>query len=262
MQQLVYTLSDYFPCLGPRPASPPSPPSPPSWSLSPFSRTNKWKNTSGNTEHKWWHLLALNNISLLVLNRGAHYEEDTKLLQDLNATMQFVITNHPHISIVWRNTPFGNRQYDKFVMAPPHQEPPNLPPNAPYHYAYFKHQNQLVRKLIRTHFPTVLILDVFRPTVLRSDSHFDALHLCIPGIMDTWLLLLYNAFLRIEQYGKRVRWEFIPLVTDGYIFVCCSKITRRAFDKKCVLDNVLMVMWWCCWNCWSGLLLLILCCFY
>jgi hypothetical protein len=52
-------------------------------------------------------------------------------------------------------------------------------------------------RLIRNHYPSVLYLDVFRPTVLRPDGHRDELHLCVPGIMDTWLQLLYNILLQL-----------------------------------------------------------------
>mmetsp|Transcript_6844 Transcript_6844/g.15201 ORF Transcript_6844/g.15201 Transcript_6844/m.15201 type:complete len:117 (+) Transcript_6844:122-472(+) len=63
-----------------------------------------------------------------------------------------------------------------------------------WNYGHFKRQNSLVRELIRRHYPSVLYLDVFDPSVLRADSRYDPIHPCVPGFMDTWLELLYNAF--------------------------------------------------------------------
>jgi hypothetical protein len=34
-------------------------------------------------------------------------------------------------------------------------------------------------------------------TVLRWDGHYDELHLCIPGIIHTWLQLFYNILLNV-----------------------------------------------------------------
>jgi hypothetical protein len=47
------------------------------------------------------------NISLLVLNAGPHY--DPELPAQLRATMQRHYALHPQLSIVWRNTANGHR---------------------------------------------------------------------------------------------------------------------------------------------------------
>lgn len=71
---------------------------------------------------------------IMALNRGAHYETDSALLDTLNGTLKYISENYLHISVVCRNTPYGNRQFDKFVMAALHKEPPYLLPNAPFHH--------------------------------------------------------------------------------------------------------------------------------
>jgi hypothetical protein len=148
----------------------------------------------------WVSKLASHNISLLVLNRGAHFIDDEQLLREVNETLSHVTARHPHVNIIWRNTPHGNHDYKRTMFTAPLSSPPELDyDSAPYHYGKFRHQNNLVEELIREHYPRVLYLDVFTATVLRLDSHYDALHLCVPGIIDTWLQFVYNALLLMAE---------------------------------------------------------------
>ena len=70
-------------------------------------------------EHPWFDKLDLLNISLLVLNRGAHYEDDDKLLSDVNATLSYLLQYFPRVSIIWRNSAYGHNDIGiKFKNAP------------------------------------------------------------------------------------------------------------------------------------------------
>jgi hypothetical protein len=165
-----------------------------------LSNVTEERITESNHEKPWLYNITHHNVSLLLLNRGAHYTGDDALLEGVNTTLHYLSVHHPHVSIIWRNTPHGTRDWGRFAMAPPLTSPPQLDyNNAPYNYGKFKHQNSLVEKLIEEHYPRVLYLDVFTATVLRSDSHYDALHLCVPGVMDVWLQFLYNALLLLAE---------------------------------------------------------------
>jgi hypothetical protein len=155
---------------------------------------NQWQNP-------WVSRLKELNVSLLVLNRGAHYEYDYQLLPGVNSTLRYLQENHPEVSVIWRNTPHGHFSpkehfFDKPLLAPP---------NAAYlrsahpewYYEEFEHQNRLVYELLQDHFPEVLHLNVFTSAVLRADSHQDPLHWCTIGPVNDWTTFLYNALLAV-----------------------------------------------------------------
>lgn len=64
----------------------------------------------GNIHEKpWMPHIASQNISLLILNRGAHYQNTSKVLHDLNTTLSsYLRSNFPHTNIIFKNTPHGN----------------------------------------------------------------------------------------------------------------------------------------------------------
>ena len=48
------------------------------------------------------------NISILIINRGAHYTPNHELLPEVNATLLYLENRYPDLNIVWRNTPHGH----------------------------------------------------------------------------------------------------------------------------------------------------------
>ncbi len=97
--------------------------------------------TAHAVEKVWINALTQHNIGLLVLNRGAHYEEDETLLAELNTTLSYLREHHPNISIIWRNTPHGINFKESF-FTPPLTSPPPIPRR--YNWEKFPHQNELV----------------------------------------------------------------------------------------------------------------------
>jgi inhibitor of KinA sporulation pathway (predicted exonuclease) len=167
-------------------------------------RTADYVNITENMkEHLWADKLIPKNISLLVLNRGAHYEADHKLLSDLKATMDYLVLHHPNVSIIWRSTPHGHLNYRNRFFSPPLTEPPSLPLEHGYNYAKFKHQNTLVKELLAHSYPQVLHLDAYTPTILRMDSHPDPTHICpVGGHIETWFILIYNILLVLRSLAE------------------------------------------------------------
>jgi hypothetical protein len=103
----------------------------------------------------WFPLLGKYNISLLILNRGAHFSESDVLFSELNTTFRALQVQFPNISIIWRNTPYGH-DYRRHVGAAPLKEPLHSTDHnfhrMPHHYPQFDEQNQLIRKYVATVF--------------------------------------------------------------------------------------------------------------
>lgn len=102
-------------------------------------RTNK------SIELSWEDAINPHQIGLLILNRGAHYVEDSVFMQQFNSTMRYLHDNHPNVSIVWRNTPHGINFKESF-FAPPLTNPPPIPHR--YGWENFPRQNTMVYKYV------------------------------------------------------------------------------------------------------------------
>jgi hypothetical protein len=173
----------------------------------------------------WTENIGFLNVSVLLLNRGSHYVEDALLLPQVNETLHFITTRFPNVHVIWRNTPHGHLLYKNFVLAHPLPRiPANLnmydesPEHNPWGYGHFRRQNNLVRDLLQKHYPQVLYLDVFNPTILRADSRYNAIHPCVPGVYDTWLEMIYNALVLLWRYSVKVMFNLLIL----FLFVLSS----------------------------------------
>jgi hypothetical protein len=146
----------------------------------------------------WFKDLGRVNASLLILNKGAHFIETADNLARLNDTLHHVTRTYPNISIVWRTTPPGHDTDAADIFF---SEPLLNYTNVPriYNWDRFYEQNEAVLAFLDRHYPEVLVLDLVPSTALRQDSHINGLHYCLPGPLDTWAILLYNALLIIDD---------------------------------------------------------------
>jgi hypothetical protein len=138
--------------------------------------------------------------SLIVMNRGAHFEPTEKVILDLNVTLNYIFSESK-ASVVWRSTVSGhdNTELNFFSFPETTHTPPSSPQARKFHWDQFEEQNIEVEAFLRLFFPQVIFLDVAPSTSLRRDSHMDALHYCVPGPIDNWLLLLFNVLLLIDM---------------------------------------------------------------
>ena len=150
----------------------------------------------------WVDVIASANISLLVLNRGAHYVEDAVLISELNTTLSYLQSNHPEVSILWRTTPYGHLDFAGHEISPPLSFPLRPDQLQKYNYESFERQNQLVVSLLQEHYPEVLVLDVFPSTVLRQDSHINPLHYCTPSHLNNWVIMFYNILRLVSEFSS------------------------------------------------------------
>ena len=184
--------------------------------------------------------------TVLILNRGAHYQNDTILLTELRHNLEEVrVWLHECAKLeikchfFWRTTVPGHPGCGKFTepvnnalelmeaMVQNLSNYDNL--SLTYHWYDYQHQNKLVlEELERSGLP-YQILDGYYLNVLRPDQHRahenDCLHSCYPGKMDVYSQLLLH-YLRMDRsihdVNQQVRvateqgWATQINVTDGF----------------------------------------------
>lgn len=169
-------------------------------------KSRPYNATSNVLENAWVEYLRYNNgtppVSLLMLNRGAHYVEDGLLIQETRKTLDWLAFHHANVSVIWRDTPRGHTDEERNSTTAPLTTP--IPPTdaLPYNWGDFHRQNMLIRELLRKFYRGVLYLDVATMTELRVDTHLDGLHYCVPGPQGSWLKLLVNVLLLLEDVTR------------------------------------------------------------
>lgn len=158
--------------------------------------------------------------TVLVLNRGAHFTNDTDLTENILYIMQ-VLQKHwwkecerrgMQCHVFWRTSVPGHphcHQFSKPVNSRAVMEAwiGNLSNyndhTIKYHWYDYQRQNLLVERLWRdkANFP-VTILDAYDINILRPDEHRshqdDCLHNCYPGKMDVYSQLMLH-YLRMDR---------------------------------------------------------------
>ena len=173
-------------------------------------------NYTNYVDHPFIHIVQEHDITLLLLNRGAHYVNNNNLVRNLDQLFQYLLkTYDDKVSIVFRNTSPGHPDCNKYSYSPPLSKPPDLQINRGnesmdsahrYHWSEFQHQNSLIQKLIAEQYPSILLLDIATPTILRPDHHVggdDCLHYCCHSVVDHWLLLFINVLEQVQLVGSK-----------------------------------------------------------
>ena len=178
-----------------------------------YEETTKYTNY---VDHPFIHVVKEHDITLLLLNRGAHYVNDVNLVRNLDQLFQYLFKTYENVSIIFRNTSPGHPDCNDQLYSSPLSEPPDLQTNRGsenldsahrYHWTEFMHQNSLIQTLIAEQYPSILLLDVATPTILRADHHVggeDCLHYCCHSVVDHWLLLFINVLEQVQLVGKHV----------------------------------------------------------
>ena len=68
---------------------------------------------------RWHHELQKRNISLLIVNRGAHYAHHEIALSEISNTLDWMKTHYPKVSIIFRSTGSGHGQCGSYKYFPP-----------------------------------------------------------------------------------------------------------------------------------------------
>ena len=161
----------------------------------------------------WWvKQIRAENISLLVLNTGAHYRPIDMELATLRDSLKYIYANFPEISVMYRTTIAGHENCESTFHSEPLAEPPvSYTQHPEYHWGDIALRNLDVQSMLSLEFPQVLQFDVFNATSIRADSHpgsgNDCLHYCMPGVVDDWVLFFYNALLKVTDSSHLTREE-------------------------------------------------------
>jgi hypothetical protein len=160
-----------------------------------FTRQNKF------IEFTWLPLINIIQPAILVLNRGAHFENTSVVLDSLREAFSYVYEHHPNTTVIWRNTPRGVEDHKEEFFNLPLKEPldPRAPSIYPYAYEQYHDQNIAIREFLEKEFPKAIFWDIAHAMSFRQDGHRDPLHYCLPGPMDTWPWFLYNILTTIRN---------------------------------------------------------------
>lgn len=152
--------------------------------------------------------------TVLVLNRGAHYTNDTALMENIHKNVEILhkywwkpceqhglqchlfwrttVPGHPHCAQF--SQPVNNRTaMEEWIANRSNYDDHTLQ----YHWYDYQRQNVMVEKFLlsKANFP-VTILDAYDINILRPDEHRahqgDCLHNCYPGKMDVYNQLMLH----------------------------------------------------------------------
>jgi hypothetical protein len=174
--------------------------------------------------------------TVLVLNRGAHYTNDTDLTENILNNMQ-ILQKHwwkecerlgMQCHLFWRTSVPGHPHCQQFTHPVNNRTAMetwvgNLSNyndrTIKYHWYDYQRQNLLVERLWRdkANIP-VTILDAYDINILRPDEHRshqdDCLHNCYPGKMDVYSQLMLH-YLRMDRTLQGVQHQ--KLVSPGLV---------------------------------------------
>jgi hypothetical protein len=152
-------------------------------------------------EYHWWHHVT--NNSILLLNRGAHYEESARVYDTMRHVLRRIQATYPGALVFYRATAIPVPE-ERFSSNPqtepmPWQAIDSAHVPAAYGWSHFHEQNVELRHMMRTEFPNYVFLDVEYMTRFRTDTHRDPIHPCVPGFADWWLAFFTDALMEVNR---------------------------------------------------------------
>ena len=159
---------------------------------------------------------------VIVLNRGAHYQNDTAFSAGIHQIIQEIKEWKIQCTFLgfkchlfWRTTVPGHPQCDKVNFTKPINDIAQMESwitnrsnydnyTIKYHWYDYQHQNELALDLLRQGLghEGFQVLDAYHLNIRRPDEHRahqgDCLHNCYPGKMDVYNQLLLH-YLRMER---------------------------------------------------------------
>lgn len=148
----------------------------------------------------WWPQFGSRNVSLAIINTGAHFVNDSVILANVEDSVKKL--HSLNISVIFRTTSPGHPRCETLQHTRPLTAESSKRYNytydsavGNYHYAEFIGQTLKVVDMLHTKHPAVLIMNVHNSTSRRVDVHpvldHDCLHYCIPGPLVEWVSFMY-----------------------------------------------------------------------
>lgn len=151
------------------------------------------------TQYEWEPSIETLNISLVIMNRGAHYVKDHVLVERLTSIFDFLPQRHPSVTFIFRNTPVGHVDCPNYFQSVPYDSVPTTvgePSHPDWHWQEISDQNAITKDLIHTKYPHIIYFDVYKMTMLRPDHHClekgDCFHYCFHSVIDSWVIFFTN----------------------------------------------------------------------
>jgi hypothetical protein len=166
---------------------------------------------------------------VIVLNRGAHYQNDTALMAGIQRNIgvlqswkQKCTQSGMKCHLFWRTSVPGHPLCDQVNFTQPNNDLAAMEAwinnrsnynnrTISYHWYDYQHQNNLILDSLREGLGDdgFEILDAYYLNVLRPDEHRahqgDCLHNCYPGKMDVYNQLLLH-YLRVQRTPEDVNY--------------------------------------------------------
>lgn len=208
----------------------------------------------GKTRFVWRNDARLENVTdsirndfpnVLVLNRGAHFKNDTELLAGVRKNIEevrdwFDICEKRQLKchFFWRTSVPGHPGCKNFTqpvndLAYMEERVADLSlynnRSINYHWYDYQHQNKLVLKELEQSGLEYHVIDAYEPNMRRPDEHRahqdDCLHSCYPGKMDVYNQLLFH-FLKIH----RTKDDVLRMEELFRNYVAKSNVDKRVLD--------------------------------
>ena len=143
---------------------------------------------------------------VLVVNRGAWYQPDNIVKQEMADFLDFLSEDLPHATLIFRSSNMAHLNCNLYSV-PQHEgeslfDPVDEPNHPEWHWKDFPSQSQRIVKPLLNNVPSAFFLDIFPSVQRRPDQHTsasDCLHYCVPGPIDLWVQFVYAILDSIEQ---------------------------------------------------------------
>ncbi|GJP58077.1 hypothetical protein CLOP_g20361 [Closterium sp. NIES-67] len=144
----------------------------------------------------WMGEIAAQNISIVMMNRGAHFVPHDQFERQMRSTLLALRQTHPDLLILFRSSPSSHPncwehwEPSRELMKPPLADGDNDKADLS------EVQNGIAKGVVEM--AGGVFIDVDYLTALRPDGHVgrrDCTRYCQPGPVDTWTQVLYNMLL-------------------------------------------------------------------
>ena len=166
-----------------------------------------------------WELL--DKLPLIaVLNRGAHFVNDTHLIKDIKETIEYVREwqskcddLNKHCLLIWRTTVPGHPNCQNYKQLPDNvtiSQMEDLIQNNPVSRAYnwheFQRQNLLIEQALKESSVRYQIMDAYYINIVRPDDHRysnnDCLHTCLGSKLDVYAQIILHYLRQLRQSAQ------------------------------------------------------------
>ena len=141
---------------------------------------------------------------ILVANWGANYNPDNRVRNLIPKILTWIDTHLPNALFIFRSSNMAHNSCESYSIPDNIQHKPADNPQHPeWYWKAFPLQNTIWEDIITqpAHIGKIF-MDILPMSMKRPDQHpggDDCLHYCVPGPIDTWMLLLYSILFEIHQ---------------------------------------------------------------